>query len=497
MPLPHRRTLVLYDGVVLEPIPELDRLVLWVSTGGDQRFRYWERIATVPRASIRVEDGLCFTAATVIPCRQRISTGLNKLLSGLRKRTTNQTWVMPNGEAVEQVGDRRNDALLVWSEEDGILVDEVKIRSGWPQSQRRQRLAKNLFLVTGVGLDQASKDTEPAPPPVSVPATAVPFGPPLQTPTAPLPPQVGAGDAAKQWLLTARQQGDRHQELTALADLGVFALREGDVHQAKTILTEALALARQLGDRAREGDVLGHLGLATLSTGDFPKARELVEQELVQARAGNDRFALKAALDHLGIVRMVLRDHGGALAVALEALALAREVGDRPQQADLLWLVAVQHAELGQREQAISHGQAAVDLYQRMGRPEAGTYAEYLEKYRQAETASSLSGSPTASFGGSIGTSAWTAIPNVPAAPDQLTNGPGLLRMAVAAGAAAVKYLSSGMKTVSAEHFQRRVGTCAGCEHHTGLRCRLCGCFTKAKAWLPHEDCPLGKWPQS
>ena len=37
------------------------------------------------------------------------------------------------------------------------------------------------------------------------------------------------------------------------------------------------------------------------------------------------------------------------------------------------------------------------------------------------------------------------------------------------------------------------IRTCAGCEHHTGVRCKLCGCFTNAKAWLPHEACPLGK----
>jgi hypothetical protein len=29
----------------------------------------------------------------------------------------------------------------------------------------------------------------------------------------------------------------------------------------------------------------------------------------------------------------------------------------------------------------------------------------------------------------------------------------------------------------------------------TGLRCRICGCFTAAKARLDHERCPAGKWP--
>jgi hypothetical protein len=26
------------------------------------------------------------------------------------------------------------------------------------------------------------------------------------------------------------------------------------------------------------------------------------------------------------------------------------------------------------------------------------------------------------------------------------------------------------------------------------LRCKICGCFTSLKAWLPHERCPIGNW---
>jgi len=71
---------------------------------------------------------------------------------------------------------------------------------------------------------------------------------------------------------------------------------------------------------------------------------------------------------------------------------------------------------------------------------------------------------------------------------------PGLLRSA----ASAVKTLEmspgSGFKTVPSNVHQERIEICAGCPHHTGVRCQLCGQFTIAKAWLPYETCPTGKW---
>ena len=57
------------------------------------------------------------------------------------------------------------------------------------------------------------------------------------------------------------------------------------------------------------------------------------------------------------------------------------------------------------------------------------------------------------------------------------------------------KFFEAGFRTVSAANHKRRLETCAGCEHHTGVRCKLCGCFTTMKAWMPHENCPINKWP--
>ena len=41
---------------------------------------------------------------------------------------------------------------------------------------------------------------------------------------------------------------------------------------------------------------------------------------------------------------------------------------------------------------------------------------------------------------------------------------------------------------------EERLKICETCVYFTGRRCRLCGCFMKAKARIPTEVCPIGRW---
>lgn len=477
MPIPDWRHLVMEEGVLAEPAMETGLLMLWLRAGRDQDFQHWQRAGNVARAVVYTDAGLGWTAATVVPCRQPLVGLLGRFARWFGNYEDKQTWLLPNGETVEQSGERHTDCLLAWSDDPARPLDLARIKSRWPQSSRQQKLANNLFLIAGVPLEEG-------------------YGIP-----APAPLEAQARGGAEHWLADARQKGDRHQELAALADLGVFAYREGDFWRALPSLEEALGLARQLGDRPREGDVLGHLGLVVLHLGDRNRGSDLVDLELKIARTSGDRFALKTALHHTGLARMLRGEYNSALALGEESLALAEELGDRPHNAELHWFVALQHAELGQREQAVTQGQAAVDVYRQLGRAEAGSYAEYLRQYVEEETACRLGGPvsgekgvPAPDGSGVIVASQWSPIPAIPAVPQQESRGAGLLRMAMSAAAAAAKFVGSGLKTVPAEVQNERLRACAACEHHTGLRCKLCGCFTNTKAWLPHEACPIGKW---
>jgi hypothetical protein len=185
-------------------------------------------------------------------------------------------------------------------------------------------------------------------------------------------------------------------------------------------------------------------------------------------------------------------------------VALTRALGDPTTETDLLWYLAIEHANLGQRAQADAHAQAAVDLLEYQGKPQAVCFAEHLQQYRQSDlgvplgdpTATAALASAAANLQGPD-TDHASPTPTVASAlSESAASGPGLLRMALSAANALTQLVGSGGATVPAAVRQQRLQTCAGCEHHTGLRCRVCGCFTSVKAALPYEDCPRGKWPK-
>ena len=227
------------------------------------------------------------------------------------------------------------------------------------------------------------------------------------------------------------------------------------------------------------GDILGNLGQAVLRAGEWGRAAEIFHRELSAAREAGDRFAEKLALEHLGTALAGAGDPARALSAFAGALDLARQVGDRHQEPALLWLMAVQHAEAGRRDPALARAQEAVDLLERSGHPQAALHAEHLQQYRSG--AAPLFG-PNAPRDGQV---------RPPA------KAPGPLQMALSASASLAKFLIARAKVVDDATLQGRLRTCSTCEHHTGLRCRVCGCFTNVKTRMPHEECPIGHWPRA
>jgi Tfp pilus assembly protein PilF len=411
---------------------------------------------------------------------------VGKLLERLHQAGSSRAFILPGGGAAEQCGERDSDVLLVWPEDQNGVLDDERVKLRWPESRGHERLGPKLFLVR-------------------LPAQPKPEEPAIE-PTLPAP-DVTPRQHAEELVAAARDSGDRAREAAALTDLGIIVLSEGDPRGAITLLDQALALARQLGDRVKEHDILGNLGMAILHVNQPLRARELFERELSEARSTGDRLAEKMTLERLGLAQASLGDPARALALFEQALLLTRQVGDRQQEANLLWLQAIQHAELGQREPAIARGQEAVTLFGKLGKPHASWYGAYLQKYRMglfdtwpALAATGVSAGPEAGpeayLGGSLVASVVAGQAGGAAAPQPgtSTTGPGLLRMALSATKAMAQFASSGFKMSPPEIQRQRLQTCAACEHHTGLRCKICGCFTSAKSRILQESCPIGKW---
>jgi tetratricopeptide (TPR) repeat protein len=484
---PDWRNLNLDPGILREPTPDASRLLVWLPGKLEGGFRQWERVGNVPGADVVVKQGLCATAATCMPARQKIQGLFGRFLQSFRKTTGGQSWVLPNGDTVEQAADRQAGLALVWAEDPAASADEARIKECWPQTRSLRKIGPNLFLANGLDL----------PTPAQAPAG------PQQAPAQAQPTQANPGAQAERLLAAARRAGDRGAEVSALTDLGIVYTRTDQAARAIGILEEALRGARQLGDRGRECDVLGNLAVAVLTAGQPERALELLEQNLALARAAGDRFEEKLALERQGNALATLHDPTRARAAFDQAFTLAREAGDRQHQAELLWLIAIQDAETGQRETAILGAQTAIDLFKKTRSPAVGWLVETLRRYRSgelADAAGGLGGIGDLKAESRVGMETWTVgAGSLVASPgpsgEQVPTGPGLMRMAIAATKSLARFLGSGLKTVSAAAHERRLQTCGTCPHHTGVRCKLCGCFTTVKAWLPHEQCPIGKWP--
>lgn len=56
---------------------------------------------------------------------------------------------------------------------------------------------------------------------------------------------------------------------------------------------------------------------------------------------------------------------------------------------------------------------------------------------------------------------------------------------------------AAAVRRVDEDIRNHRLEICTGCEHlfQATHQCKKCGCFVKAKTWLPSQVCPVGKWP--
>jgi tetratricopeptide (TPR) repeat protein len=481
MNAPDWRTFALEPHIQAAPPADGNRLVLWLSTERDHSFQYWERISSVARAPISAEAGICATAATSIRARQRAAGALARIWHRLVASRRARDVILPDGSTAEQCGERRTDLALAWPEDDSAALDLPRLQARWPEAKGFVKLADQLYLASGVNVGGTA---------------AAPAETDVEQAAALTPRQL-----AEQMLASARESRDIAKEAAALTDLGATLLNEGDARGAIMQLQLALALAEQLQDHGRESDVIGNLGMALLTARQPARARELFEKELNYSRARGDRFAEKVALERLGIASFSLREFERALAFFDQALVLTRTLGDRHQEAILLWYQSIQHAELGQRDVAIARADEAITLFKLLGKPQASWYGAYLQKYRMGVTEDSLPpAGPDRSTAALLGSSIVAGVmagaaPETGSATARTTSGPGLLRMAMSATKALAAFVGSGLRTVSPEIQRKRLQVCGSCEHHTGVRCKICGCFTSVKSRMLHEDCPIGKWP--
>ena len=467
MELPDGRPLKVGQGVLTEATSGDGRLVLWLPGARSGGFQYWDRVGTAAATPVNTREGLCFVAAVLTPARQRTGLGLANILRRTIQAKTEPSWKLPGGGTCERSGPRRTDLFLVWPEDEADSLDEARLKAYWPILQEIRGIGPSLSLV--LGIVSASQETDAAA-------------------STDLPPPILPRELAAKALAEARLSGDRRREITALIDLAVSYLHKLDPQPAVSLLEEALDGAHRLGDGARKLDATINLAQAALLLSRPDQAIEWLLPALAYARQTADRYTEKVALERLALAHRDRADHSQAVDHFEQALAIARSLGDAQHEAVLLWHVGIAHAELGRSDRALARGEEAVALLRRLGKPHAEEYARHLVDYRARNPETALPLGAEAYFG----TSVMTTTPQIQTL---AATGPSLLRMALNVTRAAATFAGSGFKTVTQDTYRARLAACTACEMFTGVRCRVCGCISAAKARLPHENCPAAKWP--
>lgn len=471
-------------GIISEP--DLGgRIVLWVPAAPQAGLSYWERISTLPKQSAVNTDGLCSVAVMLVPLRQVRTSWMNRLFR--RGDQGSESWVTPAGQTVERAGEKRTDLLLVWSAVPAGELSEADVRRLRPTSDEYRRLGRNLFLV-GTGESHVSPSQ----------ANRARYDEKRQDAGEDYLAELrrNLGQQAENAVLAARKKRDPVVEAIALTDQGVVLTVHGQVDQALTALEEALAIYRQRGDEAGEQDVLTNLVRPYLTKGRVQDAWDALKWVHARAVRVGDLAAQQTVLVQMAMTAMGQAMLPQAVAYLEQASHITQQRGDGRSESSIAWQAAICHEQLGRTDLARVAAERAIQLGRQFELPMADRYAESLTRF--------LSGGAPLSAGtddqSSDPTRAnWLLDEPVhmvlaDASRDKSPRPASVLQMAFTATRSMAKFAAAGFKSVHRDQRETRLDICHHCEHYTGLRCKVCGCFVSAKTWLRHEACPLDKW---
>ncbi|MFI5778325.1 ATP-binding protein [Nocardia sp. NPDC051570] len=196
-----------------------------------------------------------------------------------------------------------------------------------------------------------------------------------------------AAGVLQQALALQRDLGDRHGEAQALTSLGYVHREIGDHEQAAGLFQQALTLNQTLGNRHDLADTLGNFGILHERTGDHQRAADLHQRALDLYRDIGSRLGQAEELNGVGRVLLATGELVEALAAFTDALGVAREIGSLLEQAHALDGTARCLAGLGDIPTAVTDLSTAVEIYQRVGVPEAVPAAAYLATLKEERTA--------------------------------------------------------------------------------------------------------------
>ncbi|MBD2043965.1 CHAT domain-containing protein [Microcoleus sp. FACHB-672] len=229
----------------------------------------------------------------------------------------------------------------------------------------------------------------------------------------------------QQALAIAREIGNKATEGATLNNIGAVHRNLGQYPKALEYYQQSLAIRKEIGNKAGEGTTLNNIGEVHRNLGQYPKALEYYQQSLAIRKAIGDKAGEGTTLNNIGSLydslgqihintwrlsdRRTLNNIGslydslGQYPKALEsyqqALAIAREIGDKAGEGTTLNNIGLVYDSLGQYPQALESYQQALAIHQEIGdkagegttlnnigevHRNLGQYPKALESYQQA-----------------------------------------------------------------------------------------------------------------
>jgi DNA-binding SARP family transcriptional activator len=173
---------------------------------------------------------------------------------------------------------------------------------------------------------------------------------------------------ARQAMATWREVGRRIGEHNCLSIIGQVYRIQHRYARAIPSLTAALAVASDIGHRAGEAQVLNHLGLTYQGLGRLAEAVELHNRSLrLYREMGGQSHRIASTMGNLAWAALRGGDPDQAISSFQQALSTFRRIGDRYNQAEMLWGLASAHQRLGHDARAVSCRHASIELLERIG----------------------------------------------------------------------------------------------------------------------------------
>lgn len=196
----------------------------------------------------------------------------------------------------------------------------------------------------------------------------------------------GAQKGLEEALAAFRELGNDANVAVALHQLGVMAQRRGDLSEAEHLYAESLDIERRVGNQGGMAQTLHQLGNVAYLREDLPEAERFYNKSLdIERQLGNQQ-GIAQTLGQLGILAADRGDYTRAELRYRECLGIFETLGD---QADIaislhqLGRLAETRGEQLDLEQAVGRFQEALDIFKRLGSPDAQTAERSLARVRE------------------------------------------------------------------------------------------------------------------